>query len=98
MTDFNSYTTHFGHHCSGKDNLVTGGSNWPFIGLTYTSCFIRLGSRTDRFQGDSDLLQTCKMGMYYISLLILWMLLLRGTDRSQPEKIRVSHFDWWIHF
>jgi hypothetical protein len=62
MTDFNSYTTHFGHHCSGKDNLVTGGSNWPLIGFTYTSCF-RLGSRTNRFQGDADLLQTCKMGL-----------------------------------
>jgi hypothetical protein len=52
-----------------------------------------MGSRTDRFQGEADLLQTCKMGMYYISLLILWMLLIRDTDRSQPEKNRVSHFD-----
>ncbi len=52
-----------------------------------------MGSRTDRFQGDADLLQTCKMGMYHRSLLILWMLVLRGTDRSQPEMIIVSHFD-----
>lgn len=43
--------------------IWSGGSNWPLIGLTYTSCFIRLGSRTDRFQGDADLLQTCKMGL-----------------------------------
>jgi hypothetical protein len=77
---------------AGKDNLVTGGSNWPLIGFTYTSCF-RLGSRTNRFQGDADLLQTCKMGMYYISLLILWMLVLRGTDHRQSEKIRILHFD-----
>jgi hypothetical protein len=64
MTDFNSYTTHCGHHCS--------------------DCF--MGSRTDRFQGDADLLQTCKMGLergnYTSHHFLLWEITLKAGSSA----------------